>query len=509
MLLRFKEGFASKKILPEAKNLYSDFLWNQEGLLASQLVEDACSDRRHTALECAATLLTTMESRASSGSFSGRDFILRLTALLDDPYTRVRDLALTVLLKLLRAMPSSEVVEQVTGELFTWEGILEDCSALSPVVTTGVPYKAALFLSTEAARKMLCEESSLSSRQEVFARALEAMLEIVHETLDKVEEIDREAPAYGFLLCSRRIFSDFLRQEDRKVDRLQSWVKGVLRLMHRIRAMTAYILEGESPEGFSRTQEEEGTVEVQADLLCAWRSSKELSHLLADIFVLSQESEEDDRLLTEEEGQEIVFFFRQLMEDTVHRGAFEQAFAGFVRVCNAMWNSNEAKFQDTIKSLIADTIGETTNKEFCPTRRSAGTSCAFRKCSFFALPVLYLLTGIPFLVQALIASQPPTSKSMPHVTATMRALLDTANSAADVSLRVQASNILRGLYKNNNLGENIGAFVEDGLRLAFLGFRSAIWSVSCHFGTILKRRKSNVINIFFRSATLLVSYSAP
>ncbi len=98
---------------------------------------------------------------------------------------------------------------------------------------------------------------------------------------------------------------------------------------------------------------------------------------------------------------------------------------------------------------------------------------------------------------------------MPHVTATMRALLDTANSAADVSLRVQASNILRGLYKNNNLGENIGAFVEDGLRLAFLGFRSAIWSVSCHFGTILKRRKSNVINIFFRSATLLVSYSAP
>ncbi len=113
------------------------------------------------------------------------------------------------------------------------------------------------------------------------------------------------------------------------------------------------------------------------------------------------------------------------------------------------------------------------------------------------------------MVQALIASQPPTSKSMPHVTATMRALLDTANSAADVSLRVQASNILRGLYKNNNLGDNIGAFVEDGLRLAFQGFRSATWSVSCHFATISKRKKCNEIDIFFRSATLLVFYSAP
>ncbi len=60
----------------------------------------------------------------------------------------------------------------------------------------------------------------------------------------------------------------------------------------------------------------------------------------------------------------------------------------------------------------------------------------------------------------------------------MKDLLETAFHAEDVSIRVQACNILRGLYRSNNLGENVGAFVEEGLGLCFRGFHSAVWSVS-------------------------------
>lgn len=44
--------------------------------------------------------------------------------------------------------------------------------------------------------------------------------------------------------------------------------------------------------------------------------------------------------------------------------------------------------------------------------------------------------------------------------------------------QVHALNILRALYRDTRLGENIIPFIADGLQAAVLGFTSPVWAVS-------------------------------
>lgn len=46
------------------------------------------------------------------------------------------------------------------------------------------------------------------------------------------------------------------------------------------------------------------------------------------------------------------------------------------------------------------------------------------------------------------------------------------------SPQVHALNILRALYRDTRLGENVIPFVSDGMQAAVLGFTSPVWAVS-------------------------------
>ncbi len=45
--------------------------------------------------------------------------------------------------------------------------------------------------------------------------------------------------------------------------------------------------------------------------------------------------------------------------------------------------------------------------------------------------------------------------------------------------QVHARNILRALYKETKLGEDVFPYVADGVQVAVEGFLSEIWAVSC------------------------------
>jgi hypothetical protein len=48
-----------------------------------------------------------------------------------------------------------------------------------------------------------------------------------------------------------------------------------------------------------------------------------------------------------------------------------------------------------------------------------------------------------------------------------------------VVFQVHARNILRALYKETKLGEDVFPYVADGVQVAVEGFLSEIWAVSC------------------------------
>ena len=44
-------------------------------------------------------------------------------------------------------------------------------------------------------------------------------------------------------------------------------------------------------------------------------------------------------------------------------------------------------------------------------------------------------------------------------------------------VKVHALNILRALYKDTRLGEDVAPYISEGLKAAILGFKSQFWEV--------------------------------
>ncbi|XP_010784525.1 thyroid adenoma-associated protein homolog [Notothenia coriiceps] len=101
-----------------------------------------------------------------------------------------------------------------------------------------------------------------------------------------------------------------------------------------------------------------------------------------------------------------------------------------------------------------------------------------------------------FPLQALLSSEPKLS-SCSLLKLTMRELIALAmpstNTTTDSSTvpQVHALNILRALYRDTRLGENIIPFVSDGMQAAVLGFTSPVWAVrnssTLLFSTLITR----------------------
>ncbi|KAJ4949042.1 hypothetical protein JOQ06_020560, partial [Pogonophryne albipinna] len=97
---------------------------------------------------------------------------------------------------------------------------------------------------------------------------------------------------------------------------------------------------------------------------------------------------------------------------------------------------------------------------------------------------------------ALLSSEPKLS-SCSLLKLTMRELIALAmpstNRTTDSSTvpQVHALNILRALYRDTRLGENIIPFVSDGMQAAVLGFTSPVWAVrnssTLLFSTLITR----------------------
>ncbi|KAK7901251.1 hypothetical protein WMY93_018020 [Mugilogobius chulae] len=128
-----------------------------------------------------------------------------------------------------------------------------------------------------------------------------------------------------------------------------------------------------------------------------------------------------------------------------------------------------------LSEVLEEVKSSDPSSKLCATRRSA---------------------GIPFYIQALLSSEPKSS-SCSLLKMTMRELIALATPASNQDTerstvpQVHALNILRALYRDTRLGENIIPFVSDGMQAAVLGFTSAVWAVrnssTLLFSTLITR----------------------
>ncbi|NWY62097.1 THADA protein, partial [Chionis minor] len=206
-------------------------------------------------------------------------------------------------------------------------------------------------------------------------------------------------------------------------------------------------------------------VTAQMVLVCCWRSMKEVSLLLGTLCKLlpsQATSETSDGLITVEQVKNIGDYFKHHLLQSRHRGAFELAYAGFVQLTEMLSRCNSESLRGMPEQWLGCVLEEIKSCDpsstLCATRRSA---------------------GIPFYIQALLASEPKKSKT-DLLKMTMKELMSLAaplNKSSSVIPQVHALNILRALFRDTRLGENIMPYVADGIQAAILGFMSPVWAV--------------------------------
>ncbi|KAK1210057.1 THADA protein, partial [Pygoscelis papua] len=206
-------------------------------------------------------------------------------------------------------------------------------------------------------------------------------------------------------------------------------------------------------------------VTAQMVLVCCWRSMKEVSLLLGTLCKLlpsQAASEPADGLITVEQVKNIGDYFKHHLLQSRHRGAFELAYAGFVQLTEMLPRCNSESLRKMPEQWLSCVLEEIKSCDpsstLCATRRSA---------------------GIPFYIQALLASEPKKGKT-DLLKMTMKELISLAaplNESSSVIPQVHALNILRALFRDTRLGENIMPYVADGIQAAILGFMSPVWAV--------------------------------
>ncbi|CAG2249102.1 Thyroid adenoma-associated protein homolog [Mytilus edulis] len=237
------------------------------------------------------------------------------------------------------------------------------------------------------------------------------------------------------------------------------------------------VVQNSSPEGNipaevmgNITQTTEGLMPEYLTV-CCWRSIKEVSLLLGllctNVPVKNTGDQNPGGLMTCEQIDEIGSYFKTQLLESIHRGAFELAYAGFVKMCDMLWRSTIPDLYKRPKLWLSHLMTEiqSVSSKLCATRRSA---------------------GVPFYVQALVTTEPLTTGRQCFKQA-MTDLIKLALTEESHNLsesKVHSLNILRAMYRDTRLGEDVTPFISGGLQAAILGFKSKFWGI-CNSSTLL------------------------
>ncbi|XP_070182085.1 tRNA (32-2'-O)-methyltransferase regulator THADA-like [Littorina saxatilis] len=298
-------------------------------------------------------------------------------------------------------------------------------------------------------------------------------------------------PIYPTLHCVRYILDglDFRTLEESQKPLWSKSMDCLLQLCLLVAKIVSPVVQNSSPEGnvpeeavlgpglkfdlglMAEVEESRQTVSLMPEYLivCCWRSIKEVSLLLGQLSqnVPITRPGLSQGLFSLQQVEEIGRFFKHQLMESLHRGAFELAYAGFVMMCQMLWKSPWSDLQTLPRRWLEEVMSAITSpgetSSLCATRRSA---------------------GVPFFIQAIVATE-TASSGRPSFHKAIGQLLHIALSSTDPESlqssntdgQVHALNILRTLFKDTRLGEDVAPYICDGLKAAILGFKSQFWEI--------------------------------
>ena len=290
---------------------YEAFLSDLVRLLFSSLFFEANLPRRTTALQALECLHKIV---IAGGAFkphwmcateNGMENLLHI--LESDSYETNKDLALSIFDSF---WPLASVDPRaIFGERDVLEEVLASCDSPNPIRSTTASYRLRLLMRTKGYKR------TVLATLELLTDRLEAQIAVARKDLS---EAARGRPMFGLLFCIRAVFTDLGQTEEMR--HYREWVGRTVRACMAVSDIVSEVLNSDSPEGQTGS-----SCDGQTLLMCCWRSSKEVSHLLAALIdKLPNDALGDGAILSVADAKDIGNFFTRLLGTTVHRGAFEQ-----------------------------------------------------------------------------------------------------------------------------------------------------------------------------------------
>ncbi|XP_072171918.1 tRNA (32-2'-O)-methyltransferase regulator THADA-like [Diadema setosum] len=450
--------------------------------------------RRATSLHFLAAVTNTFSNSAEGlfkiSSIWSKERVALMFAMLRDNYESNRDMAF----KMLCGLPQDVLGLKDQASMHSLYTAAVDLATSSKPYNCETAAYALLLLARQTSPGLPSQPSSTVETNTLWMMGdlnsqLEEQVKVARRSL---LEASVQGPMYGLLHCLRILLGV---TDLRCLQAVESWretVGKIISLALRVADVAATVVCNSSPEGFIPSEEKPGVennqherqpptlvtaatvtstsqletfhVTPQMILVCCWRSMKEVSLLLGELSLraplMPETSSEgsSEGIISNSQMESIGSFFMKLLKESKHRGAFELAYAGFIKLTTRLW-SEEGCLHQLLWHWLSGLLQEITSNQsmLCATRRSA---------------------GIPFAIQALVGPE-PKELGKPCFNQSMKQLLSLAEPSQqqDDTARVHALNILRALFRDTRLGQEVLPYVADGMKVAILGFAAKLWAV--------------------------------